>query len=221
MDEKASLRALRLELDALGAARARMVAETDAERRGIERELHDGTQQHLVALAVNLELARQLVETDPQALSRLLDELGGDVREALDSVRALARRVYPPLLLERGLADAVRGAVAELGVAARVEAELSTPLPAVVESTVYSCCVEALRNVAAHARGARTEIRVWVEARTLCWEVVDDGPGFEPSRSGGGIERMSDRGGALGGRVSVRSAPGNGCRVSGTVPLEP
>src|SRR5438876_4805643 len=98
----------RLEVEELRASRARVVAAADAERRRIERDLHDGVQQHLVALAVNLQLARQLADSDPEALRSLLDDLTRDVHEALESVRALARQVYPPLLLDRGLAEALR-----------------------------------------------------------------------------------------------------------------
>src|SRR2546425_5672749 len=101
---------LRLQVEELQASRARVVAAADAERRRIERDLHDGAQQHLVALAVNLQLALQLADTDSAAAKALLEEMSADVREALDGVRELAEGIYPPLLLDRGLTDALKGA---------------------------------------------------------------------------------------------------------------
>src|SRR6266571_3288757 len=111
----------RLEVEELRASRARVVAAADAERRRVERDLHDGIQQHLVALAVNIQLVRQLADSDPEAMRAVLDEIASDVREALESVRALAQTVYPPLLLDRGLGDALRAAVLDAGVPARLE----------------------------------------------------------------------------------------------------
>src|SRR5438105_14795670 len=110
-------------VEELRASRARVVAAGDAERRRIERALHDGVQQHLVALVVNLQLARQLVESDPAAAATLLEELGRDAREALEGVRELACEIYPPLLLDRGLADALHAAAAQVEAPCRVEAE--------------------------------------------------------------------------------------------------
>src|SRR5947207_4337724 len=140
------------EIEELRASRARVVEAADAERRRTERSLHDGVQQHLVALAVNLQLARQLAESDPEALKTLLDELTRDVHEALESVRALAREVYPPLLLDRGLAEALRSAASEAG--AQVELETAERFPPELEAAVYFCCVELLRP------GASIRVRV-------------------------------------------------------------
>src|SRR6266508_4113991 len=129
MHEAASLDKLRLEVEELRASRARVVAKADGERRRIERGLHDGVQQHLVALAVNLQLARELVGSDPSAAKTLLEEVGQDVRDALESVRALAYGVYPPLLLDRGLTEALRGAAAGAVIATRIEAETAARYP--------------------------------------------------------------------------------------------
>jgi signal transduction histidine kinase len=213
-------RALRLELEELRASRARMAATADAELRRIERDLHDGVQQHLVALVVNLQLARQLAESDPPAAKTLLEEIGRDAREALEGVRELAAGIYPPLLL--GLAEALKAAASAAGIPSRVEVELPESYPSEVETAVYLCCREALLNTAEHAGvGARATVRAWAEQGALLFEVVDDGGGFDESahRRGAGLNGMSDRVGALGGRLTISSEPGRGTRVSGTIPL--
>ncbi len=212
----------RLEVEELRASRARVVAAADAERRRIERDLHDGVQQHLVALAVNLQLARQLADSDPAAVMTLLEEIGRDVREALEGVRELTQSIYPPLLLDRGLADALSAAASAAGIHTRVEAAAHDRYPPEVEATVYFCCVEALDNAAKHAgTGARATVRTWHEQDALLFEIVDDGAGFEPrlDRTLSGLTGMSDRLGALDGRLTISSDPGRGTRVSGTIPL--
>jgi len=219
-----TLQELRLAVEELRASRARVVAAADAERRRIERDLHDGAAQHLVALAVNLELARQLADSDPEALRRLLDELGRDVRDALDQVRALAHGIYPSLLVDRGLAEALRQDASTVGIDARVEtAELGRYAPD-IEATVYFCCLEALRNAARHAGpGARATVRAWREGDALGFEVSDDGAGFDASAPlpGTGLASMRDRVDAYGGRLTLHSQPGRGTRVAGTIPVAP
>ena len=183
------------EMEELRASRARVLEAADAERRRTERGLHDGVQQHLVALAVNLQLARQLADSDPEALNGLLDELTRDVHEALESVRALARQIYPPLLLDRGLAEALRSFAAEAG--ARADVATSDRVPPDVEAAVYFCCVELLRPGAT--------IRVWAEEDALVFEA-----------SGEPTPAVADRVGALGGSLKVESG-----RTTGRVPLAP
>jgi signal transduction histidine kinase len=223
MDEAVvSLDELCLQVDDLRASRARVVAAADAERRRIERELHDGLQQHLVAVAVNLQLARQLADTDPAAVKTLLEEIGADVREALDGVRELAHGVYPPLLLDRGLVEALKGAARRVAIPVRIETTVLERYEPDVESTVYFCCVDAVENAARHAgAGARATVRVWQEHGTLHFGVEDDGEGFDQSveRPGAGLTRMSDRLGAVDGRLTISSQPGEGTRVGGTIPL--
>jgi signal transduction histidine kinase len=210
------------QVEELRASRARVVAAADAGRRRIERELHDGVQQHLVALIVNLQLARQLHDSDPPAAKALLEEIGSDLREALEAVRELAQSVYPPLLVDRGLAEALRAAASASGIPSRVEAaDLGRYAPE-VEATVYFCCVEALRNVAEHAgAGARATVRAWHEEGELRFEVADDGAGFEPVETpgGGGLGDVGDRLGARDGRLTITSEPGRGTRVVGAIPL--
>jgi signal transduction histidine kinase len=213
---------LLVEVEDLHASRARLVAAADAERRALERQLHDGVQQQLVALVVNLQLARGLCVTDPAAAGALLEDVGRDARDALEQLRRLAVEIYPPLL-EPGLVAVLRGVAAEAGIVARVEAEAVPRCRPEVATTVYLCCLEALRNVALHAGAdAKATVSVRVEGEALVFEIGDDGCGFVPSaQPKGGLRRVSDRVDALGGRLGVESRPGHGTSVSGSLPLAP
>jgi len=219
---RASHEELQRQADELRASRARVVAAADAERRRIERDLHDGAQQHLVALAVNLRLARELADSDPPRARAVLEELAGDVQDALDEFRDLAQGIYPPLLVERGLGEGLRAAVARAPVPARLEAQGLGRYPPEVETTVYFCCVEALQNVAKHAgAGAQATVRVWEDEDRLLFEVVDDGAGLRPGAAphGTGLTNMGDRLGAIGGHLSITSSTTEGTRIAGSVPL--
>ena len=211
---------LRLEVEELRAARSRLIASADAERRRIERDLHDGVQQQLVALAVNLQLARQLADGDPAALMPLLEEIGRDVQEALEDVRRLASRVYPAFLLDRGLVDALRAAAAQAAVPTHVEA-----LPSVgrysteIEAAAYFCCVEALEDAAGPPQpGERATIRLRQAERALVFDVVVEGGGPGPWAEKD-LLGIGDRLGAVGGRLEVSPDTGRGARLSGTIPL--
>ena len=214
-----SVERLRVEVEDLHASRARLVTAADAERRALERQLHDGVQQQLVALVVNLQLARGLCLTDPAAGARL-DDVLEDARAALEQLRRLAVEIYPPLL-EAGLVALLRSAAADAGIVTRVEAEALPRCRPEVATTVYLCCVEALRNIALHAgAGAEATVSVRVEEAALVFEIADDGCGFAHVRQPeGGLRRISDRVDALGGRLSVESKSGHGTRVSGRLPL--
>lgn len=211
--------ALEVSLEELRESRARVVAAGDSERRRIERNLHDGAQQHLLGLAVNLRVARELLASDPERADAILVQLSGEVHAALDELRDLAHGIYPPLLAERGLADAVRSAAARSGSAAIVDAEPLGRFAPEVESTVYFCCVEAIQNGVKHAPGARLRVRLWSTAGALMFEVRDDGPGFDAAvvHEGSGLTNMRDRVGALGGTLRIDSSTGT-C-VTGAVPL--
>jgi signal transduction histidine kinase len=220
---EASLDELQMQADELRASRARVVAAADAERRRIERDLHDGAQQHLVALAVNLRLARELAASDPVGARGVLEQLADDVHEALEGIRDLAHGIYPQLLIDRGLSEALRAALSRAPVRARLETATIGRYRPEVEATVYFCCLEALQNVGKHAGpDARATVRVWEEQGGLCFEVADNGAGFDPHTEpqGSGLTNMSDRLGALGGRLSLVSAAGDGTRVAGAVPLD-
>ena len=202
----------------LHASRKRLLEAADAEHRAIERALHEGVQQHVVALAVNLQLVSQLLDTDPAAAKALLEEMGRDVERALDETGRLAQRIYPPLLEAGGLAAALRAAATSRGVAVSVEVEAAAGCPPEVVRTVYMCCLEALEHTGAEAQVA---VRVRKEEGAIALEVVADGPRTvaAAARSSAGLDWLRDRVEALGGRLTVRSEPGQGIRVSGSLPL--
>jgi signal transduction histidine kinase len=209
-----SLDRLRLEAEELRASRERLVLAADADRRRIERDLHDGPQQHLVALAVNLQLARRLTDADPAAAKALLDEMRRDVQQALDETGELAHRIYPPLLEAGGLAAAVRAAAASAGVPTRIEVATGAGYPPEVAGAVYFCCLEVLERA---GDGARATVTVRDEEGALAFEVVEDGTGSAATACDG-LGPLRDRVEALGGRVTIQSEPGCGTRVSGSLP---
>ncbi len=218
---QASFDEVRRANEELRASRARIVATADGERRKIERNLHDGAQQHLVALAVNLRLARDLLTEDPGTAAEMLDQLGHDVKETIAELRNLAHGIYPPLLVDAGLGPALRAAGDRSPLAVDVVAEGIGRYPGDVEAAVYFCCLEALQNAAKHAAGARVTIRLLEEAGGLRFEVIDDGPGFDADVAGRGqgFTNMADRLGAIGGSVRWTSEPGQGAKVAGALPL--
>src|SRR6266536_1934031 len=204
MDEAASLYELTRELEELRASRARVVAAADRERRRIERGLHDGVQQHLIALAVNLQLARELAASDPDALKAHLEEISKDVRDALESVRALSHGIYPSLLLDRGLADALRGAVSSVRISTRVETG-SDRYPPDIEAAVYFCCLQILEAIDGAKPAALATVRVWTEHESLHFEVGVDGASVRDRDSM--LAGVEDRLGAVDGGLSVVSDP--------------
>jgi signal transduction histidine kinase len=218
---RASLEQLRQQADELQASRARIVAAADAERRRIERDLHDGAQQYLVAIAVKARLIQQLARTDPAGGMALTQDLVHDVESALDELRTLAQGIYPPLLSSAGLVEALAAACRRMPLRVRLEAEGVGRYQTELEAAVYYCCLEALQNASKHAGdGTSAAVRVWEEGGALCFEVDDDGAGFdvENKTSGTGLTNMSDRLGAVGGTLLIESSPGVGTRVHGTVP---
>jgi signal transduction histidine kinase len=217
-----SLDELRKQADELRASRARIVASGDAERRRVERNLHDGAQQHLVALAVNLRLTRDMVADDPEAAVEMLEELGAAVQETIQELRELAHGIYPPLLVDGGLPDALRAVAARSPLDVRLETAGIGRYDRDVEAAVYFCVLEALQNAGKHAPGARVEITVEEQSGGLLFSVVDDGPGFDVAVAtrGHGYTNMADRLGAIGGSIRWESEPGRGTAIRGSVPLE-
>jgi signal transduction histidine kinase len=203
------------------ASRQRLVAAQDSERRRIERDIHDGAQQHLVALAIKLTITESVVGTDPQEERELLAGLRADVIGAIEELRALARGIYPPLLAGGGLAAALRAQAARSPLRTLVDAEGIGRYPQDVEAAVYFCVLEALRNVARHAGAGYARVRLAESGNGLSFEVTDDGRGFDPAagRYGTGLQGMADRLSALGGTLSVRSRPGTGTAVTGWLPV--
>ena len=219
---QASLDELRRHADELRESRARVVSAGDAERRRIERDLHDGAQQHLLGLVVNLRLARELAEHEPAEARALLEAMGRDAKAAVEEIRELAHGIYPPLLLDRGLGEALPAAARRAPTRVRVEVDAARRYAGEVEAAVYFCCLEALQNTAKHGGdSARATIRVWEEQGALRFEVADDGAGFPAGRApnGAGLSGMRDRLGALGGRLAVSSPQDGGATVAGTIPL--
>jgi signal transduction histidine kinase len=212
---------LRTQADQLRESRARIVAAGDAERRRVERDLHDGAQQHLVALAVNMRLASDIVTDDPSAGAEMLAQMVNDVQATIKDLRELAHGIYPPLLVDAGLAEALRAAAGRCAIPVDVSASAIGRYPQGVEAAVYFCCLEALQNAAKHAPQATAQMRLWEESGGLLFSVTDDGPGFDPAkvRAGHGFVNMSDRLGAFGGTVRWESRPGHGSSICGSVPI--
>ena len=206
-------------LDELTASRQRLVSAQDEERRRLERNLHDGAQQHLVAIKVKLNLAARQTE-DPK-LKDALVSLQADTDEAVEALRELARGIYPPLLAEQGLASALEAQARKSPIPVRVEAAGdSARYPQDVEAAVYFCCLEALQNVAKYADASTAAVRLFETDGNLCFAVSDDGAGFDPEATprGSGIQNMADRLEAFAGRLEVTSSLGAGTTVRGELP---
>jgi signal transduction histidine kinase len=206
----------------LRASRARVVAATDRERRRIERDLHDGAQQRLVAMSVRLSVVQELVRRDPAAASDAIEALRAEVKAAQAELNLLAQGVYPPVLTEHGLAEALRSAVDRSTGPVELDVHDVGRHPRDLEAAIYFCCVEALQNASKHA-GSEAKVRVrlvMTPAGEIEFDVADDGPGFDPTAisRGNGFTNMRDRLGAFGGILEVAAAPGSGTRVTGRVP---
>jgi signal transduction histidine kinase len=204
-------------------SRARILASADTQRRRIEQNLHDGAQQRLVALRVQLELTEELLQKDPDRGLAKLHTLGPSVEETIDEIRLLAQGVYPSLLANRGLAEALRAAAQTGPIHATVQPDGVGRYPSEVESAVYFCCLEALQNAYKHAAGAKTISISLADGDGLRFEVSDDGAGFDvgATPAGAGLTNMRDRLAAIGGEVTVSSSSGGGTVVSGSVLLPP
>jgi signal transduction histidine kinase len=216
---------LAAQAEELRLSRARLVAATDRERRRIERDLHDGAQQRLVALSVRLSMARETIRHDPAAAPEVFDDLRAEVKAAQVELNRLAQGVYPPVLTEHGLAAALQSAVDRTPNPVEIDVADVGRHPADIEAAVYFCCIEALQNAAKHA-GRDAVVRVALRRvgdREIEFEVSDDGAGFDRATvtRGNGFVNMGDRLGAFGGSVEVDSAPGSGTRVTGRLPVQP
>ncbi len=222
---QASLEELRIRNQELQDSRARIVAAGDSERRKLERNLHDGAQQHLVALAVKLRLARDAVEdNDPADAIVMIDEIKGDVQTAIAELRALAHGIFPPLLVSGGLNDALPAAAGRAALPTTVDLVDVGRYGNDIEAAVYFCTLEALQNAGKHAGETATAAVTVVDADgVLRFEIRDDGAGFDMlsgnAKDGHGFVNMADRLGAFGGRVDVVSAVGEGTTITGTIPL--
>jgi signal transduction histidine kinase len=203
-------------------SQARIVASADAERRRVERDLHDGAQQHLVLLKLKVSQLAKSLRGDPEVARSQVDDLGTDVDRALTELRDLARGIYPPLLESDGLPAALGEAAERAAIPTAIDCGGARRYPPNLEAAVYFCCMEALQNAAKHAGdGARARVLLGGDADVMSFEVADDGRGFDPANANGatGLQNMIDRIGALGGVLRIESAPGQGTRVMGRVPV--
>ena len=202
-------------------SRQRLVTAGDEARRRLERNLHDGAQQDLVALAIKLKIAGGVLGDDDAEARELLQELQADTAAALENLRTLARGIYPPLLADLGLVAALNAQAGKSPVPVTVRAEGIGRFPQDTEAAVYFCCLEALQNTAKYARATAARISLSAADGALTFAVSDDGAGYDSARTpmGSGLRNMADRLTALGGRLEVRSAPGAGTTVTGQLPV--
>ncbi len=212
---------LQARLEELRQSRQRLVAAQDAARRRLERDLHDGAQQHLVALKLKLGVVEMLLPRDAGKARATLAQLGTDADEALETLRELARGIYPPLLADQGLRAALESQARKAAVPVELEAEGLGRYPQDLEASVYFCCLEAMQNVQKYAQAARVVVRLREDDGALCFHVEDDGRGLDPAtvRHGSGLTNMRDRLNSLGGSLEIASRPGGGTIVRGRVPL--
>lgn len=211
----------------LQASRQRLIDTHDAERRRLERDMHDGAQQHLVALAVNLRLAQTVAARSPHRATEVLAAQAGAARETIATLTSLSRGIYPRLLTDDGLTVALRSAVAASSIPVSVLASL--PLlprpPAAVEAALYFCALEAVQNAGKHSGASHLTLAVRQDQHCWTLSVVDDGHGFDPQdsvldASAGGLLNMADRLSAVGGNLDVSSRPGDGTTVTARVPRD-
>ncbi|MGO9219288.1 MAG: histidine kinase [Streptosporangiaceae bacterium] len=207
-------------LEEIRASRRRLVAAQDEERRRIERNIHDGAQQQLVALAIKLSITESMIGTDTDGERELLAELRQDAAGAVEDLRDLARGIYPPLLASEGLTAALAAQARKSPVPTSVTADGVGRYPQDLEAAVYFCVLEALQNVAKYAGASRAEVRLAASGGDLRFEVTDDGAGFDPESRGygTGLQGMVDRLHAHGGTLAVRSSPGAGATIAGRLP---
>ncbi|HEX2135184.1 MAG TPA: cache domain-containing protein [Microvirga sp.] len=206
-------------LEELRASRRRLVAAQDEERRRIERDLHDGAQQHLAALRVRVNLLLHKVEGETR---RMVEDVGAELNEAVETLRELAHGIYPPRLAADGLAAALSARSGRAPYALEISAPNSLGrFPPSIEAAVYFCCLEAMQNATKYAEASTVRITLGRREGGLLFEVTDDGRGFNvaEARGGAGTQNMRDRIDALGGELTIRSSPGAGTTVSGWIPV--
>lgn len=219
---QASLIEVRGQADELRASRARVVTAADEARRRIERDLHDGAQQRLVAIAVQLRLAAASVSSEDVRMRSVLQDIIEELGQATDELRALAHGIYPPLLSDGGLASALRVVAKRVPLPVTLEQISTARYDRDVETTVYFCVLEAMQNASKYA-GPRATVAISIidNGSSVRFEIADDGVGFDVNRSGvgAGFLNMSDRIGTHGGSLRVDSEPGRGITVIGEIPL--
>ena len=213
-------RVLRDHVDDLRDARERIIAAADAERRRIERDLHDGAQQRMVAVAVTLGLAEAQFASDPTNAARLIAQAREEAQLAVKELRELARGIHPAVLSDRGLGAALEALASRAPVPVQVSGVPSAPLRPEVEAAAYFVTAEALTNVAKYARASEASVRLSVEHDRLRVQVRDDGVGGADPSIGSGLRGLRDRVDALDGQLELHSPPGGGSTVTVEIPLE-
>jgi signal transduction histidine kinase len=200
--------------------RRRLIDAAEGERRRIERNIHDGAQQQLVAISVKLGIAKTLVAKDPDKAVALLADLQTEAQDALDSLREMTRGTYPPVLADEGLVAAIEVKARRAPFDVAVEGADIGRFPKEIETAVYYCCLEALQNASKYARATRATVSLRCVGGEISFTVADDGEGFDPqtAKRGVGLRSMTERLEALGGAIEVRSAPGSGTTVAGRIP---
>jgi signal transduction histidine kinase len=209
---------LRARIEELRASRARLVDAGDAERRRLERNLHDGAQSRLVALGLRLRVARRKLPDDSE-VGTLLDESAAELQASLAELRELARGIHPAVLTDRGLDAALRSLAGRAPVPVEIAGEVPAGLPPAVDTALYFVAAEALTNVAKYAQATRATISVARDRTRVVLAVEDDGVGGADVAGGSGLRGLSDRVAALDGHLEVRSPPGAGTTVRAEVPL--
>lgn len=210
----------RFEVEGLRARRAQVDA-ADEERRRIERNIHDGAQQQLVAIGVKAGVARTLITKDPDRAMAIIDELRADAQEALDGLRDMTRGACPPILADEGLAAAIAFKAKRSPVPVSIEASGVGRLPAPIEIAIYFCCLEAMQNATKYAGAASIVVTIRRQVHEVAFSICDEGAGFDPAtvHRGVGMRSMADRVESLGGAIDVRSSVGAGTVVSARLPL--
>jgi signal transduction histidine kinase len=210
---------LRARVNELRASRARIVGAGDEERRRLERNLHDGAQQRLVALGMQLRLLESRIRTDPAAAEALVATAASELAISVDELRELARGIHPAVL-DHGLTVALESLAARSTVATAVSVDLLDRLPEVVEVAAYFVASEALANVAKYAQATAVTINVSRTAGAALVEVADDGVGGADDEAGSGLRGLADRVEALGGQLRISSPRGSGTTISAVIPCE-
>jgi signal transduction histidine kinase len=209
---------LRANLKELRASRARIVESADAARRRIERDLHDGAQQQLVAVSLTLGMARSRVERDPRAAAELLDGAAADLEAAIRDLRELARGIHPAVLSDRGLGPALEALASRIPLPVELAALPDGRLPEPIEAAAYFVVAEAITNVARYADATHAEVEVSRDGDRVVVRVADDGVGGADPSAGSGLRGLADRVAALDGRLEVSSPPGGGTTVRAVLP---
>jgi signal transduction histidine kinase len=209
---------LRARADHLQASRARGVDAAESERRRIERDLHDGAQQQLLAVAMDIGRARAKLDTDPEAARALIEQAHAGTREVIGELRNLARGIYPAILTDRGLDPALSSLAARAPVPVEVSVDLSDRPPAAVESIAYFIVAESLANIAKYARATRASVTVYRDQHWVVVEIADNGVGGASAQPGGGLSGLADRAATIDGLLTVNSPPGGPTVIRADLP---